>query len=55
MTYWDVIGVQRLEFRKTSNKKAAEGRLIDRRKVGLEGLLPAVPIQPLALDDLKSR
>jgi integrase len=36
-------------------KKAAEGRLIDRRKEAMEGLLPAAPIEPLALEDLKER
>src|SRR5262245_52632577 len=55
MTYRDAVGVQRFEFCKTSNKKASKGRLIDRRKEAMKGILSAVPIQPLALDDLKSR
>ncbi len=55
MTYRDAIGIQRFESCKTSNKKAAEGRLIDRRKEAMEGLLPAAPIEPLALEDLKER
>lgn len=55
MTYRDAIGVQRFESCKTSNKKTAEGRLIDRRKEAMEGLLPAAPIQPLALEDLQAR
>ena len=55
MTYRDAIGVQRFESCKSSNKKAAKGRLIDRRKEAMKGLLPAVPVQPLVLDDLKSR
>jgi len=55
MTYRDAIGVQRFQSCKTSNKKEAERRLIDRRKEAMEGLLPAAPIQPLALDELKKR
>ena len=55
MTYRDEVGVQRFEFCKTSNKKASKGRLIDQRKGAMNGILSAVPIQPLALDDLKSR
>ena len=55
MTYRDAIGVQRFQSCKTSNKKEAEHRLIDRRKEAMEGLLPAAPIQPLALDELKKR
>jgi hypothetical protein len=55
MTYRDAIGVQRFESCKTSNKKAADCRLIDRRTQAMEGLLPAAPIQPLALEDLKAR
>jgi len=55
MTYRDAIGVQRFESCKTSNKKAAEGRLIDRRKEAQEGIAPAPPIQPLALEDLQTR
>ena len=55
MTYRDAIGVQRFESCKTSNKKAADCRLIDRRTQAMEGLLPAAPIQPLALEDFKAR
>ena len=43
MTYCDAIGTQRFEFCKTSNKKDAEMRLVDRRKEAQEGLLPAAP------------
>jgi integrase len=55
MTYRDAIGIQRFESCKTSNKKEAERRMIDRRKEAMEGLLPAEPIHPLALHDLKTR
>ena len=55
MTYRDAIGKQRFESCKTSNKKAAEHRLIDRRKEAMEGVVPAPPIKPLALEDLKER
>src|SRR6266849_8052786 len=55
MTYRDAIGTQRFESCKTSNKKEAEQRLIDRRKEAMEGLAPASPIQPLALEDLQAR
>jgi hypothetical protein len=55
MTYCDAIGTQRFESCKTSNKKEAEHRLVDRRKEAMEGLLPAPPIQPLALEDLQER
>ena len=55
MTYRDAVGAQRFESCKTSNKKEAEQRLIDRRKEAMEGLLPAAPIQPLALADLKEK
>jgi hypothetical protein len=55
MTYRDAIGAQRFESCKTSNKKEAERRLIDRRKEAMEGIVPAPPIKPLALDDLKAR
>ena len=55
MTYRDGIGTQRFESCKTSNKKDAEQRLIDRRKEAQEGLAPAAPIKPLALEDLQAR
>jgi len=55
MTYRDAIGVQRFESCKTSNKKEAERCLIDRRKEAMEGIVPAPPIKPLALDELKER
>ncbi len=55
MTYRDALGRQRFESCKTSNKKAAEQQLIDRRKEALEGIVPAPPINPLALEDLKER
>jgi integrase len=55
MTYRDAIGKQRFESCKTSNKKDAEQRLVDRRKEALEGIAPAPPIKPLALNDLKDR
>ncbi len=55
MTYRDAVGTQRFESCKTSNKKAAEQRLIDRRKEAQEGLAPAAPIKPLALEDLQER
>jgi integrase len=55
MTYRDGIGTQRFESCKTANKKEAEQRLIDRRKEAQEGLAPAPPIQPLALEELQAR
>lgn len=55
MTYRDAIGTQRFESCKTSNKKEAEQRLIDRRKETMEGNLPAPLIKPLPLDELKQR
>ena len=55
MTYRDAIGTQRFESCKTANKKDAEQRLIDRRKEAQEGLAPAAPIKPLALEELKER
>jgi integrase len=54
MTYRDAIGTQRFESCKTSNKKETEQRLIDRRKEAQEGLAPAAPIKPLALEDLQA-
>jgi hypothetical protein len=36
MTYRDAVGTQRFESCKTSNKKDAEQRLIDRRKEALK-------------------
>jgi integrase len=55
MTYRDAIGIQRFESCKTSNKKEAEQRLIDRRKESMEGTLPAPRIKPFPLDELKQR
>jgi hypothetical protein len=55
MTYCNAIGTQRFEPCKTSNKKEAEQRLIDRRKEAQEGLAPAAAIKPLALEDLQAR
>ncbi len=55
MTYRDAIGRQRFESCKTANKKEAEQRLIDRRKEAQEGLAPAAPIKPLALEALQAR
>jgi integrase len=55
MTFRDAIGRQRFESCRTHNKKEAEQRLIDRRKEAMEGIAPAPPIKPLALDDLKER
>ena len=55
MTYCDAIGAQRFESCKTSNKKEAEQRLVDRRKEAQEGIAPALPIKPLALEDLQAR
>ena len=55
MTYRDAVGAQRFESCKTTNKKDAEKRLIDRQKEAQEGLVPAAPIKPLALEDLKNR
>lgn len=55
ITYFDGLGHQRFESSKSSNKKDAERRLVDRRKEAHEGLLPAPPIKPLSLDELKGR
>lgn len=55
MNYRDAIGEQRFESCKTTTKKDAEQRLIDRRKEAQEGLVPAAPIKPMALEDLKNR
>jgi hypothetical protein len=55
MTYRDALGKQRFESCKTSNKKEAEQRLIVRRKEAQEGLVPAAPIKPLALEELGER
>ncbi len=55
MTYRDALGKQRFESCKTSNKKDAEQRLIDRRKEALEGFVSSPPIKPLALTDLQKR
>jgi len=55
MTYRDALGKQRFESCKTSNKKEAEQRLLDRRKEVSVGLVPAPPIKPIALEDLQER
>lgn len=55
MTYRDALGKQRFESCRTSNKKDAEQRLIDRRKEAMEGIAPAPPVKPLALEDLQER
>ena len=55
LTYFDALGRQRFESSKSSNKKDAEKRLIDRRKEVHEGLLPAAPIKPLSLKELRQR
>ena len=55
MTYRDSLGTQRFESCKTSNKKEADQRLTNRRKEAQEGLAPAPPIKPLALEDLQAR
>src|SRR5690349_19881798 len=55
MTYRDAVGTQRFESCKSTNKKEAEQRLIDRRKEALEGIVPAPAIKPMALEDLKER
>lgn len=49
ITYFDALGHQRFESSKSSNKKDAEKRLVDRRKETHEGLLPAPSIKPLSL------
>jgi hypothetical protein len=49
------VGTQGFESCKTSNKKEAVRRLIDRRKKAHGGLLPAAPIKAIALDDLKDK
>ncbi|HSS31325.1 MAG TPA: hypothetical protein VLL06_09930 [Nitrospiraceae bacterium] len=53
--YFDALGHQRFESSKSSNKRDAEKRLVDRRKEAHEELLPAPPIKPLSLDDLRQR
>lgn len=55
MTYRDAISTQRFESCKTANKKEAEQLLIVRRKEAQEGLVPAPPIKPLALEELQHR
>src|SRR5215510_11077946 len=55
ITYFDVLGHQRFESSKSSNKRDAEKRLVDRRKEAHEGLLPAPPIKPLSLEELRQR
>lgn len=46
ITYFDALGHQRFESSKSSNKRDAEKRLVDRRKEAHEGLLPAPPSSP---------
>src|SRR6478672_4394628 len=53
ITYFDALNHQRFESSKSSNKKDAEKRLVDRRKEAHEGLLPAPPIKALSLMDLQ--
>jgi integrase len=55
ITYFDALGHQRFESSKSSNKRDAEKRLVDRRKEAHEGLLPAPPIKPLSLEELRQR
>ena len=55
ITYFDALGHQRFESSKSSNKTDAEKRLVDRRKEAHEGLLPAPPIKPLSLEELRQR
>jgi integrase len=55
ITYFDALGHQRFESSKSSNKTDAEKRLVDRRKEAHEGLLPAPPIKPLSLKELRQR
>ena len=55
MTFRDAIGTQCFESCKTSNKKVAEDKLTDRRKEAMEGIEPAAPIKPLALEDLREK
>lgn len=55
MTFRDAGGTQRFESCRTTNKKQAELRLIDRRKEAGEGLLPEARIQPLSLEELATR
>ena len=52
MTYRDALGTQGFQSCKTASKKAAEQRLVDRRKDAMERLVPAPPMKPLALEDL---
>lgn len=55
MTYRDALGKQRFESCKTTNKKNAEQRLIERRKETMEGIVPSPAIKPIALEELKER
>ncbi|HEV8328464.1 MAG TPA: tyrosine-type recombinase/integrase, partial [Nitrospiraceae bacterium] len=55
ITYFDALSHQRFESSKSSNKRDAEKRLVDRRKEAHEGLLPAPPIKPLSLEELRQR
>ncbi len=54
-TSGDALGTQRFESCKTSNKKEVGQRSLDRHKEASEGLVPAPPIKPIALEDLKKR
>jgi integrase len=55
ITYFDALGHQRFESSKSTNKRDAEKRLVDRRKVAHEGMLPAPPVKPLSLEELRRR
>jgi len=55
ITYFDALGHQRFESSKSSNKREAEKRLVDRRKEAHEGVLPAPPIKPLFLEEFRQR
>jgi integrase len=55
MTYFDALGRQRFESSRSTSKRDAERRLVDRRKEAHEGLLPAAPIKPLSLEELRDR
>jgi len=55
ITYFDALSHQRFESSKSSNKRDADKRLVDRRKEAHDGLLPAPPIKPLSLEELQQR
>ncbi|BCA55308.1 integrase [Nitrospira sp. KM1] len=55
MTYFDALGKQRFESCRTSNQKEAGGRLTERRREVMEGILPAPAIKPLGLEELATR